>query len=208
MAAPQFSPNRLKEATMQNKVATDAVIGVVVSGDTLVYVVRRNDELSEPVRESACDVQRAAALLRDRCELADVRHAQPVIYVEANEWADAVVEAICKDQPAPAVSVVNGLDRGTGSYYDRRSQLYGDFQKRVALRTLVIPPSIRAEFDAFAADVGERDGKVRFPTNEVIELKRGRRPVSMMAAVLAAIQTLGGGVGKAASDWDPTDGRE
>lgn len=187
---------------MQTKRATDSAIGVVVFGtDSMVFVVRRDDELSVPVQVQIHDIQHAATLLLDRCCQRDLKHAGPSIYIEAGPLTDALQAEIRKYEPAPYALVIDGLGPARGTYYNRRSELHGDFQRLVGERELVIPASLREQFNAYAK-VEERDGKIRAPSNEEVETVLGRYPAEMVAAVLAAIQRPRGGIGKAAADWD------
>lgn len=188
---------------MQTKQATEAAIGVVVlSNDSMVFVVRRDDELSEPIQVQIHDAQHAATLLLDRCCQRDLKHADPSIYIESGLLADALQAEIRTHEPAPNALVIDGLGPARGTYYNRRSELHGDFQRLVGERELVIPASLRVQFNAYAK-VEERDGKIRTPSNEEVETVLGRYPAEMVAAALAAIQRPRGGTGKAAADWNP-----
>lgn len=168
---------------------TEVAIGAVIHNDALVIAIREGDQLELPIQHTLRNaLEGVVLLLGERFRL---RHDDPVIFLEANGTAGAVLDGIRKKDSRSRDQIIHGLAAaisGAGAgveFYDRRSELHHRFHERVAQGKLVVPAAYNEQLAAFGSEV--KDGKVFYPHVTDVAAKLGRFPSLAVAAVLAAI---------------------
>lgn len=168
---------------------TEVAIGAVIHNDVLTISIRQGNELAEPIQAKLGNPLDAVALLL--AERVRHRHDDPIIYLESNSTAGAVLEGIRERDEQSRDQIVNGLS-GAASYagagvafYDRRSELHYRFLERVAHGKLLVPAVYNDQLIAFAEEI--KDGKIFFPYVRDVAQKLGRWPAFAITAVLATL---------------------
>jgi hypothetical protein len=163
-------------------------IGAVIHNDMLTVAIRRGDQLDEPIQHALGTPLEAVALLLD--QRVRHRHDDPIIYLEANSTAGAVLDGIRSRDARSRDQIVNGLSAaisvaGAGvMFYDRRSELHYRFRERVSQGKFLVPAAYE-QISAFAEQV--KDARIFFPYVDDVAQKLGRFPALAVAAVLAAM---------------------
>lgn len=186
----------------------DVAIGAVIHGRTLTLAVRRGGKILDPNQKPFDDAHAAAAAILD--VVRTFRHDPPSVYLLAG--ADgAVVVSRLRDLTKEAPIVVDLVavhgkpltQAGAGhEFVNRWSELLYRLHATRAEGRLFIPEAYHIQLDAFGGE-GDKDGKLIFPSPAEVEKALGAFPARAVAAVLASIPALGGGVGKGESEWDP-----
>lgn len=190
----------------------DVAIGAVISGRTLTLAVRRGGKILDPIQKSFDDAHGAAAAILD--VVGTFRHDPPSVRILAG--ADgAVVAARLRELTTEAplvVELVSGYGKpltqaGAGhEFANQWSELLYRLHATRADGRLFIPDDYHAQVDAFGNE-GDKDGKLIFPSPAEVEKALGAFPARVVAAVLASIPVVGGGVGKGESEWDPYEAK-